>query len=322
MSGTRVGVKKPAIVAMAARDRGRGSWVLSRPRSAGDSRPYLRGLRVERGAIQSAKIVAFRGASMHRWRVQPLGKNTGGYFGEHIDIREVLHDDAALAREHGWSVEELPATDALRLLALRRTVPQARRRVYLSAGIHGDEPAGPLAARELLRENIWPADADIWLCPCLNPIGCERRTRENGDGIDLNRDYRHLESAEIRAHVRWLEQQPRFDLVLCLHEDWESHGFYIYELNAGDQPPLGPRIVQRVETICPVDRSAQIDGWTARDGVITTNLDPESRPKWAEAFYLFVHKTRHSCTLEAPSDFALATRVAALVAGVRTALEG
>ena len=49
--------------------------------------------------------------------------------------------------------------------------------------------------------------------------------------------------------------------------------------------------------------------------------DPRTRPQWPEAFYLIMHKARQGYTLEAPSDFPLATRVPALVAGVRAALE-
>ncbi len=100
-------------------------------------------------------------------------------------------------------------------------------RVYISTGIHGDEPAGPLAALQLLQEDCWPKDAALWMCPCLNPTGFPLNRRENAQGIDLNRDYRHLETAEVQAHTSWLQRQPAFDLTLCLHEDWESRGFYI-----------------------------------------------------------------------------------------------
>ena len=31
--------------------------------------------------------------------------------------------------------------------------------------------------------------------------------------------------------MRWLARQPNFDLAVCVHEDWESVGFYLYELN-------------------------------------------------------------------------------------------
>jgi murein peptide amidase A len=253
--------------------------------------------------------------------LQRTGKNHGAYLGDTIDIDQVLRNDLEAARRFGWEIDELPVSDRLDLLAFRRAVKAPRRKVYLSTGIHGDEPAGPLAVCQLLRENQWPDETDLWICPCLNPTGFPLNRRENADGVDLNRDYRDRQSAEIRAHIAWLERQPNFDLTLCLHEDWESHGFYVYEINPGHEPSRGERIVRAVSKVCPIDLSPVIEGRPAQGGIIRPDIDPEKRPQWPEAFYLVMNKTRHSYTLEAPSDFPLATRVAALVAAVRTALD-
>jgi hypothetical protein len=259
-------------------------------------------------------------------RVEKLGKNHGGYRGETIDIRAVLRDVQAAAQAHGWTLEIFHDTGEFKLLALHRVPlpfrnPQSAIRIYLSAGIHGDEPAGPLAALRLLQENRWPANAELWFCPCLNPMGFVLNRRENDKGVDLNRQYRHLEAAETRTHIAWLERQPQFDLCLLLHEDWESHGFYVYELNPENRPSLAEAIITRVAETCPIDRSEIIEGRPAQNGVIRPNLDPATRPQWAEAFYLIVNKTQFSYTLEAPSDFPLATRVNALVIGVNVALQ-
>jgi hypothetical protein len=70
-----------------------------------------------------------------------------------------------------------------------------------------------------------------------------------------------------------------------------------------------------------VDLSPEIEGRPAAGGIIRPNLDPATRLQWPEAFWLLRHKTRLSYTLEAPSDFPLPLRVAALVAGLRAALE-
>jgi len=249
-----------------------------------------------------------------------LGKNQGGYFGETIDIDRLLSDDLEAARRFGWQIDHIPVSDNLNLLAFRRMVQAPHRKIYLSTGIHGDEPAGPLAVRELLQENQWPAAAGLWLCPCLNPAGFQLNRRENAAGVDLNRDYRHLQTAEIRAHVAWLKEQPDFDLTLCLHEDWESHGFYVYEVNPDHEPSLGEKMIEAVSKVCPIDHSPVIEDRPARGGIIRPDLDPAQRPLWPEAFYLIMNKTRHSYTLEAPSDFPLSTRVAALVAAVRSVL--
>ena len=224
------------------------------------------------------------------------------------------------ALRHGWQIESFPVAGDFRLLALHRASAEPKRRVYLSTGIHGDEPAGPLAVRQLIEENIWPADTELFLCPCLNPAGFALNSREDERGRDLNRDYKHLETDEIRAHVAWLARQPMFDVTFCLHEDWEARGFYLYELNPEKRPSHAERVIAEVARVCPIDPSPEIDGRPARGGIIHPELDPLKRAEWPEAFWLVQHKTRWSYTLEAPSDFPMTTRVAALVTAVRAAL--
>jgi len=141
--------------------------------------------------------------------VQRLGRNISGYAGDSIEIEAVLKGCLAAALANGWSVEEIPAGQKPGLLTLKRfastssldppaadtsraTGPLPSRLtpcVYISTGIHGDEPAGPLAARQLLEENNWPPDVSLWLCPCLNPTGLALNRRENDQGTDLNRQY-------------------------------------------------------------------------------------------------------------------------------------
>lgn len=273
-----------------------------------------------------------------------LGKNINGYFGETIDLPAILADCVAAAQAHGWTADEISVTPQLRLLTLIRqakggsehtirntqtaamaahpsAISDHRPRVYISTGIHGDEPAGPLAVRQLLMEDRWPAHLDVWLCPCLNPAGFLMNRRENAQGADLNRQYLQPTAPETLAHISWLQRQPPFDLCLCLHEDWEAHGFYVYELNPDDRPSLAEAIVSKAAEVCPIDRSELIEGRPAQGGIIRPSVDPRSRPQWPEAFFLLTYKTRLSYTLEAPSDFPLSSRVAALIAGVGAALE-
>jgi hypothetical protein len=276
--------------------------------------------------LASSAFIAFRRDKLHDiLRVQKLGKNHGGYHGETIDIRTVLCEIKAAAQMHGWSAELFYKTGDLELSALHRLPSstinhQPSTRIYISAGIHGDEPAGPLAALRLLQENNWPPDVEIFFLPCLNPVGFTLNKRENASGIDLNRDYRNPKSAEARAHIAWLERQPKFDLYLCLHEDWESHGFYLYEQNPDSKPSLAEKMIEAVKKVCPIDLSENIEGRTAKNGIVRPNIVLQERPDWPEAFYLITQKSRQGYTLEAPSDFPLSTRVAALVAGVNSAL--
>jgi murein peptide amidase A len=250
-----------------------------------------------------------------------LGKNLGRYLGETIDIRATLRDIASAARQNGWNAESFLIHGEFQFLALHRPslVAHHASRIYISAGIHGDEPAGPLAALRLIQENNWPQSAELFLIPCLNPAAFILNSRENAAGIDLNRDYRNTKSAEIAAHIAWFERQPSFDLYLCLHEDWEAHGFYLYEQNPDGKPSHAERMIEAVKKVCPVDMNETIEGRPAKDGIIRPTILPLDRPDWPEAFYLITRKSRQGYTLEAPSDFPLHTRVNALVAAVNAA---
>jgi predicted deacylase len=252
------------------------------------------------------------------------GKNHGGYHGETIDIRAVLRESEITARQHGWTAEIFHEAGEFKLPALKRgSVASSQKsvaRIYISTGIHGDEPAGPLAELKLLQENHWPENAEIFLLPCLNPIGFTLNSRGNSSGVDLNRDYRNPKAAETRAHIAWLERQPKFDLYLCLHEDWESHGFYLYEQNPDAKISLAEKMIEAVKKVCPIDLSENIEGRAAHGGIVRPNILPHERPDWPEAFYLITHKARQGYTLEAPSDFPLPVRVDALVEAVNAAL--
>ncbi|HSY19756.1 MAG TPA: M14 family metallocarboxypeptidase [Candidatus Acidoferrales bacterium] len=254
-----------------------------------------------------------------------LGKNHGGYHGETIDIRATLKEIEAAAKRHGWTSETFHEAGGFKWLALhRRPDPRPQTpdpKIYLSAGIHGDEPAAPLAALRLLQENQWPENAEIYLLPCLNPVGFTVNKRENTGGLDLNRDYRNSKAAETQAHIAWLQRQPKFDLYLCLHEDWESHGFYLYEQNPDGRPSFAEKMIQAFQTVCPIDQNQMIEGRPAQGGIIRPIVNLPERPDWPEAFYLISHKARQGYTLEAPSDFDLPVRVNALVAAVTTAVK-
>jgi hypothetical protein len=119
-----------------------------------------------------------------------------------------LVQEAALQR--GFRVEPYGDAAGCPLYALTRRARGPKPRIYLSAGIHGDEPAPPLAVLALISGGFFDDRAHWLICPLLNPAGFVRATRENADGVDLNRDYRQTRSQEISAHIAWLQRQPNF----------------------------------------------------------------------------------------------------------------
>ena len=228
---------------------------------------------------------------------------------------------AAAARTAGFRLEQYGEAAGCPLFALTRRTPGPRPRIYVSAGIHGDEPAPPLALLEMLEAGVFDTRAVWFLCPLLNPAGLARGTRENAAGLDLNRDYKDLLSVEIAAHAAWLQRQPNFDLTLCLHEDWESKGFYLYELNPSGRSSLAELMINNVAKICPIETAPVIDGRAvAAPGIIRPVSDPLMRENWPEAIYLRAHHTTLGYTLETPSAFPIAQRIAAHRAAVEAAL--
>jgi hypothetical protein len=64
--------------------------------------------------------------------------------------------------------------------------------ILLMGGIHGDEPEGVRLAEDTLRWLKESTSSTIapWICvPCLNVDGFAKKTRVNGRGVDLNRNY-------------------------------------------------------------------------------------------------------------------------------------
>jgi murein peptide amidase A len=231
------------------------------------------------------------------------------------------------ARAASWTVRYLSPMESGSRPWLQRAAADgdsAPPRLYLSAGIHGDEISGPLSLLEMIRQPGFFAAFDVTMFPILNPDGLARGVRTNRDGIDLNRDYRNSRSLEIKGHIETLLTLGRFDASMMLHEDYEGIGAYLYELNDTLDPGLGAKIIAAMGLHVPIDLRPEIEEWAARSGVISgrdfiAKLGPlEHLPEWAEAIYLSVHHTDAVYTIETPKPFPIKARVEAHIAAVQT----
>ena len=227
---------------------------------------------------------------------------------------------AAAAETRRFAATTLLETPAGPLQAWER--PGAGPVIYLSGGIHGDEPAGPLALLDLMQKDFFSPCAHWLVCPALNPTGLAAGTRDNAEGIDLNRDYLQIRTREVAAHHEWLERQPRPDLFLSLHEDWETRGFYLYEINLGpDLPERARSILDAVKPWFPPEDSPDIDGHTPREpGWIYHPAEPDLPEGWPEAIHMANLGCPLSFTFETPSRATLPDRIAAHRAAAQSAL--
>ncbi len=230
---------------------------------------------------------------------------------------------AAAARGAGFREEKFGEIEGHPLLAYTKPATATTRRVYLSAGIHGDEPAPPWTLLRLVQEGRLDERASWFVCPLLNPLGFLRLVRENRAGLDLNRDYKALRSEEIQAHVAWLRRQPGFDLAICVHEDWEAKGFYLYELNPQGRPTLAHAMLNAARTHGPIETATVIDDRAVSEpGIIRPVSDPLLRETWPESIYLRQHHASLLYTIESPSSLPLERRIAMLGAALTAALKG
>lgn len=181
--------------------------------------------------------------------------------------------------------------------------------VYLSAGIHGDEPGSTEALIRWAEENVDSLRRrSALLFPCLNPWGLIHNSRTDAAGRDLNRTFQHDEVAHIRALKAFL-QSRRFRLALTLHEDYDGRGLYLYELERRT-PFWGEDLVGIARPLIPIEGRTIIDGRrTSHAGLVRRKIKLQRFPTLPEAVYLHLHHAERTFTFETPSEFALDQRV-------------
>lgn len=184
--------------------------------------------------------------------------------------------------------------------------------VLVMSGTHGDEPGSQEAGLAFLEadHSRWLPHMQIEVIPCLNPYGHVHDTRHNSQDVDINWAFLRDDVPEVTL-VRKLIAGRRFKAVIDLHEDWESPGFYLYELTRG-VPPIGQEITQRVADVLPLNLSQVIENEKARNGVIHPDLEAEKRRKGAGIpVALFQRHTDHLITTETPTHVEMAPRTRA-----------
>ncbi|MCS7049705.1 MAG: M14 family metallocarboxypeptidase [Verrucomicrobiae bacterium] len=223
-----------------------------------------------------------------------------------------------------WHVEPVGLVDGLRFYQVRPRKPRAGPTILLSAGIHGEEPAGVEAVLTFLESS--PAGARVvnWIIwPCINPYGWERNQRRSRQGLDINRQFRGRTRCEHARLIKRLVAGRHFVLSLEFHEDVDGQGYYLYE-GCRDRTPLAPAILARVARVMPLDPRPQIDGHRADGrGLILrplTRAAMRRRRQWPMAYHLFAHHTDHVLGSETPVGAPLDRRVAAHLAALEVVI--
>ena len=187
--------------------------------------------------------------------------------------------------------------------------------IYISAGIHGDEPGSTealiaWAEKHVQRLAHWP----LLLFPCLNPWGLRNNIRLDAGGIDLNRAFQLPDHPVISA-LKKVTAPYQFEIAVMLHEDYDGEGYYLYEIMR-ETPFWGEDLLAAAARHIPVDPRRKIDGRNAEAGLIRRRFDRVrfERLGYPEAIWLHEEHARRALTIESPSEFALGQRVKAHVA--------
>jgi protein MpaA len=146
-------------------------------------------------------------------------------------------------------------------------------RIGMFATIHGNEPEGALALTRFVAElEKNPEIAQgyaLFLYPVCNPTGFEDNTRHSRGGKDLNREF-WTDSAQ--PEIRYLESEiwtHAFDGIITLHTDDTSDGLYAFVSGAVLTENLIEPALREAEQFLPRNKRRVIDGFNARQGVVT-----------------------------------------------------
>ena len=233
------------------------------------------------------------------------------------DYRHLVSRWRAVARAARLPLRTLAKDDGFDLFYVETPALAGRAGLYLSAGIHGDEPAAAEALVGWAEKNAARlATMPLLIFPCLNPWGLRNNVRTDSRGRDLNRMF-HDNTHPVVAAVRKVTRPHRFQIAMAMHEDYDAQGVYLYEVQRGRRG-FGEALLGRAGKILPIDPRRKIDVSLASNGLIRRRI---SRKKFEtmgfpEAIWLHLFHSENTFTFETPSEAALELRVRAHMAAL------
>lgn len=232
------------------------------------------------------------------------------------DYRTLAKRWRAVSHASGIPLRTITKTDGYPVFSMASPRLESRDGIYLSAGIHGDEPGateGLITWAEARCKTL--AALPVLIFPCINPWGLSNNRRSDMAGHDLNRMFHKNQHPTIAA-VQKAAQPYRCSSALMLHEDYDAEGIYLYEHHT--TTPAGPHLLAAAEPEIPRDPRTRIDGRRVKNGLLSPRISPAALRKLGhpEAIWLHLQKCGRSITFETPSEFALERRVAAHVIAI------
>jgi len=199
---------------------------------------------------------------------------------------------------------------------VRYRPPGAERRVLVTGGVHGNEPAGCTWVTELVsvladRPQLY-RNVSFDLVPLVNPWGWNRDIRYNREGRDINRDFASFETQEARI-LESLFDSEGYDLAIDHHEDPDAGGFYLYQYAKRDTT-LSRTVIEEIRKLgYPIEQDVHMVILRTRDGLIDA-------PGWGLRYmrltgqlsitnYLRLEHSREVYTIETPTHLPMEDRL-------------
>jgi protein MpaA len=253
-----------------------------------------------------------------------MGHKMAEYFAPENGRRSIQSFLIPLQRADGIQSDQLGAFEigrekySLPRFTLRGPNSSDPIRIGIFAAIHGDEPAGALAASKFLLELVnAPEVAESFLLqvyPICNPTGFEDNTRCSRRGRDLNREFWR---ASVEPEIEILEHELRtnhFNGIIQLHADDTSEGLYGFVRGHTLTENLLRPALTEAGKILPRNINALIDGFATRDGIIYDHYEG------VLAAPARIDPVPFEIILETPHHAPMELQVEALVVAMRTIL--
>jgi hypothetical protein len=211
-----------------------------------------------------------------------------------------------------FTVGEIGTLEDYLIFLVETKKSKGKINILLTAGIHGDEPAGTEAIMEALESGFlkkWAGKFNFSIIPCINPTGYDLGTRENENGIDINRTFDSDKVDESRFVKKFLAGK-KFDLFIEFHEDWEYDGYYLYELSKNAKTLCGKKIIKELQKKGLPIHEGEADGRPTKNGlVVTGDKIPAEIMRKVMALYVYTHTSDHIITSESPSKMNIESRI-------------
>jgi protein MpaA len=235
------------------------------------------------------------------------------------DYRFLVQRWKDLARKSGLKILAFTKAGGHSIYVVASASQKLEPAIYISAGVHGDEPAPPWGLLEWAEENVDLLKLRPFiLYPCLNPHGLINNTRVDQRGVDINRTF-HDEGEPLISAWRQTFMKQSLHIGIHLHEDYDAQGIYAYELNQTDTLH-GHKILADCSGIIPIDQRGKMDGRKANGGLINRRKIPTDLPGYPEAIALYHLGAPITLTFESPSEFGLMERIAVQKKFIESAL--